>query len=213
MNTKKSPGWGWAVFWLVFLWPLGLFLVLRKYNHKTVIMSASKAPMVAAWILISLGVITLLSNTQRLSTDYFVTLALVSWVVGGVLILIKTKKIKVKAEQYQKYLNRILNCGERNLDNLASAASVTYGQAQTDIQAMIDGGYLQGAIQEANRTIVLVQDMQAAPPPYTVAPAAPSQPDLRQQSRSVRCPGCGANNVVSGGRITECEYCGTPLNG
>jgi hypothetical protein len=37
----------------------------------------------------------------------------------------------------------------------------------------------------------------------SVSPEAPEE--------TVRCPSCGANNVIVSGGITECEYCGTPL--
>jgi len=214
MKTKKSSGWGRVIFWLIIFWPVGLVLLFKKFNDKTALMSTTKAPTVAAWILIALGALMLLTNIKRFFADFSVTVFFLAWVVGGVLILLKIRKTKTKAEQYKKYLNAIVNVGERSIDNIASAVSVTYEQAQTDIQAMIDEGFLKGAyIHEGNRTIVLSQDIQTKQPAYAAVPSASAQSDTWQQPRSVRCPGCGANNVVVGGRITECEYCGTPLNG
>lgn len=210
MKTKKPSGWGWIIFWLIFFWPVGLFLLFKKFNDKTVLISAKKAPTVAAWVLIAFGSLMLLTNIKNFFTDFFVSVIFLAWVVGGVLILQKVRKTKAKAEQYKRYLNVIVNGDERSIDNVASAVSATYGQAQANIQAMIDEGFLKGAyINERNRTVVLSQDARTTRPVYTVA----GQPDIQQQPRSVRCPGCGANNVVFGGQITECEYCGTPVNG
>ncbi|ODU55898.1 MAG: hypothetical protein ABT01_05110 [Clostridium sp. SCN 57-10] len=214
MKAKKPSVWGWVLFWLIVFWPAGLILLFKKSNDKAALMSPTKAATVFTWILIVFGSLMLLANIERFFADFSIAVIFLAWVVGGVLILLKIRKTKAKAEQYKKYLNAIVNVGERSIDNIASAVSVTYGQAQADIQAMIDVGFLSGAyIHEGNRAVVLSQDIQAEQPAYVAAPSASGQLDTRQQPRSVRCPGCGASNVVIGGRITECEYCGTPLNG
>jgi hypothetical protein len=41
-------------------------------------------------------------------------------------------------------------------------------------------------------------------------------PDKRSDGKyrmTVKCPGCGAENFVLPGEVTECEYCGSPLKG
>ncbi|MFD2880219.1 hypothetical protein ACFTAO_36630 [Paenibacillus rhizoplanae] len=37
------------------------------------------------------------------------------------------------------------------------------------------------------------------------------QPRAQQLPKSVRCPGCGAQNTVAPGQSTSCDYCGTTL--
>jgi hypothetical protein len=211
-KEKKTPGWAGIIVWLILFWPVGMILLFKRLNDKTALMSEkTKAPVTAAWILIALGVISLLQNIEQISTNFSSCSISILCIVGGVLILLKIRKSKEKAELYKKYLNAIVNVGERNIENIASAISVTYAEAQRDIQAMIDVGLLKGAyIHEGNRKVVLSQDVQAQQPVYaTDATHGQATP----QDKAIRCPGCGANNIVNGGRITECEYCGTPING
>jgi hypothetical protein len=102
--------------------------------------------------------------------------------------------------------------GERNIDNIASAVSVTYDKAKSDIQIMINEGFLRGAyVHEGEKKVVLAQDAVVQQPTST-AYAVPSV-QAAAAVKAVRCSGCGANNVVSSGQVTECEFCGTLISG
>ena len=211
MKEKKSSGWVAVVVWLILFWPVGLILLFKKFHDKTALMSGmTTVASTVAWILIAFSALMLLSNIGRLTEDAYVSLIFVAWLTGGILILLKVRKSKAKAAQYKKYLNVIVNAGERSIDNIAGALSVPYDDAHRDIKAMIDDGFLHGAyIHEGNRAVVLSQDILAQQAVYV----SPGQGVAPPQPRTVRCSGCGANNVVTGGKITECEYCATPLGG
>ncbi|MCL2280014.1 MAG: hypothetical protein FWC20_11510, partial [Oscillospiraceae bacterium] len=144
------------------------------------------------------------------SFEFFMFLWFAAYLVGGIMILVKLKQTEKLATQFRRYLNIIVNTGERNLTDIASSAAVPYETVRKDIQSMIDYGFLKNAhIDERNHTIVLAQYSQV----QTVAPEqmehAISQSTA--QSGTVRCSGCGANNVVTTGSITECEFCATAL--
>lgn len=212
MKEKKSPRWGWIIFWLIVFWPVGLFLMIKKLNDKSALMSGNtKGLSIAGWVLVAFGAIGFWSEISSGTFDASgVVLALV-FIAGGVLILRKVKATRIKAEQYRKYLNAIVNVGERNVDNIASAVSVTYDKAKSDIQAMIDEGFLKGAYRhEGEHRVVLAQDTGATQQP---ASTMPSSVPVQTVSKAVRCGGCGANNVVTAGQVTECEFCGTPISG
>ena len=121
----------------------------------------------------------------------------------------KASKTKKTAIKYKKYIDIVVNQNVKSIDNVASAVGLSYDVVAKDLQDMINIGYLRDAyIHQGNREIILKQN-EPAPITYaqTVAPgqAAP-------QTIATRCPGCGANNVVAIGRVSECEYCGTPIN-
>ncbi len=117
------------------------------------------------------------------------------------------KQTKGTAEKYKKYIDIVINRNERSLDNIAYAVGLPYDIVAKDLQDMINIGYLRGAfINHGNREISFEQRQ----PAVVVQQAAPGQVPV--QTQAVRCPGCGANNVVVVGRVTECEYCGTPIN-
>ena len=193
MSKKKSLGWGNVVFWVIFFWPVGIFKLLKKLNNNAELMSMTKAPTIAAWVLIVFGSVGLLGNLETLFSEFTVTIIVIAWIIGGVLILRKVRQTNAKADQYKKYLNVIVNVGERSIESIANALSVTYGQAQTDIQAMIDEGFLKGAyIHSGNQTVVLRQDIkngESMNSATLIGSTAKTQSIVQQQSRSMRCTG------------------------
>ena len=214
MNKTKS-GWAGTIIWLILFWPVGLFRLFKKFNDKATLMGGkTKALTVTAWVLIAFSAFCLVISfgADIFAEAWFICLAFFAWIAGGILILLKVEKSKKKAEQYRKYLNVIVNSGERSIDNIASAMSVTYEAARSDIQAMIDDGFLKGAcIHEGKREVVLRQDAPIAQPVYATQSSTAVE-TAPPQIKTVRCSGCGANNVVTDGCVTECEYCGTPLS-
>ena len=82
----------------------------------------------------------------------------------------------------------------------------SYDVAKTDIQKMINKGYLKNAyINEGTREIILpnnnIQEQNG-----TVGNDA-----ANVATKIVACPCCGANNTIVGD-MGECEYCGSPLH-
>jgi len=51
--------------------------------------------------------------------------------------------------------------------------------------------------------------LKSAPVAYTQTEAVGQ---TAPQIIAVHCPGCGANNIVAVGRVSECENCRTPIN-
>ncbi len=207
---KKGTRWGWIIFWLIIFWPVGLFLLIKKLEtDKSALMSKKTGPISAiGWFFTVFGVlgsIGILSNIGD-STAGGMVLALAT-VVGGVLVLIKTSKIKKTGVKYKKYIDLAVNQNVRGIDNIAASVGLSYDAVAKDLQDMINIGYLKDAyIDQGNREIVLEQ---AEPISYTQASTS-DRADT--QKVAVRCPGCGANNVVAVGGVSECEYCGTPIN-
>jgi hypothetical protein len=207
---KKSTSWGWIIFWLIIFWPVGMFLVIRKLaTDKSALMSGKKGALpVVAWFLIVIGgmvLIGLLSDTSGDSGGgVIVALAMI---VGGILLLRKSSKTQQIAAKYKKYIDIVVNQNVRSIDHVASAVGLPYDVVINDLQDMINIGYLKDAyIYQGNREIALKQPEPAI---YTQTATARQAP---AQTVAIRCPGCGANNVVSVGRVSECEYCGTPIN-
>ena len=208
--VKSSMSWGWIVFWLIVFWPVGLFLMVKKLaNDKSAMMSGKTGTVsVIGWILVgigSIGFFSELSSSNNGAAGLFVAIA---FIVGGTLLLIKASKTKKIAVKYKKYIDMVINQNVRSIDNIASASSLSYDEVVKDLQNMIDIGYLSNAyIHQGNREIVLKQNEPAVymgtPVINQVAPP---------QMVAKRCPGCGANNVVTAGRVSECEYCGNQIS-
>lgn len=207
---KKNTSWGWTIFWLVFFWPVGLFLVIKKFaTDKSALMSGKIGVLLAVgWILIvfgALGFIGLIGDPDGIG-GVIIALLLVA---GGILLLNKVSKTKKTASIYKKYIDVIVNQNIQSIDNVASAVGLSYEAVAKDLQDMINIGYLKDAyIHQGNREIIL---KQREPVPVVYAQTVGTEQAV-SQAKVVRCSGCGANNTIMVGSVSECEYCGTPIN-
>ncbi|MCL2828749.1 MAG: hypothetical protein FWD99_08455 [Oscillospiraceae bacterium] len=132
-----------------------------------------------------------------------------TWLGGGIWINEVSKRMKLTGTRYRKYIAIIANEGQKSIDAIASAMGVAYAVAVSDLQQMIDLGFLVDAhIDTESREIHLAK---APPPPREPeTPPVPEAPVAQAQERVVACNGCGANKRVSA-QVGECEYCGSPL--
>lgn len=211
-NNKISGIYSWPVIILalLFFWPLGLFLIIKRTTlDKTAVMKVSfgKGLKITAIVLLVLGGFGIIGSFNPF--DFGSLVIFLFFIAGGVILLIKARKIKSEGKSIKKYLAIIVNGGERQLDAVASATGKQYDVVKNDVQNMIDKGFLKNAyINENTREVVLASsapaNTNAGQPTGGATPAA-------VQTRVIACPCCGANNTVSG-NLGECEYCGSPLN-
>jgi hypothetical protein len=185
-------------------------MVIKKLStDKSALMSGKTGTLSAiGWILIVIGAVGSIGIISDPSNDAAGGIIIgLAMIVGGVLVLRKASKTKKTAAKYKKYIDIVVNQNTRSIDNIAATAGLSYDVAVKDLQDMINIGYLKDAyVNKGSREIILKQN---EPEAYTQA----STNDLANtQKIAVRCPGCGANNIVVVGRVSECEYCGTPIN-
>lgn len=94
------------------------------------------------------------------------------------------------------------------------------GQSEADVSRdllylqkyrLLDSGLL--FHEGADEAAPAAQGGQAAPSPFSPPASGPSNPQRgpQQLPKSVRCPGCGAQNTVAPGQSTACAYCGTMI--
>ena len=208
-DNKLSFLYSWPAIIIAFFvfWPVGLFLLFKRVaNDKKTAMGAAKLIRgigIASCVFAAIGFLASFS-------DDFGSALIVVLIFGGagVALISLAKKMKTEAENVKKYLAIIVNGNERMLDNIASAIGKDYATVRSDVQKLIDKGYLKNAyINENAREVVL--PVKAAPAPVYTA-ATPNAPAAPVQVRVVTCPCCGANNTIAGA-VGECEYCGAPL--
>ena len=207
-NISKLYSWPVIILALIFFWPLGLFLIIKRTSvDKKAAMASGKLIKglgIASCCMAALGFLVCLSDGFD-GTDVGM---IIFFAAAGAALLYLANKIKKEADSVKQYLNIIVNGGERQLDSVAAATGKQYDVVKKDVQKMIDKGFLKNAyINENTREVVLPSavptNANVAQPTGGAAPAA-------VQTRVIACPCCGANNTISGD-IGECEYCGTPL--
>lgn len=205
---KKGTKWGWIIFWLFLFWPVGLFLLIKKLaTDKAALMSRKTGALsVIGWILLIVGCMGFLAELSSGPDGYGMMLVLI-FAAGGFLLLRKASKTKKTAARYKKYIDIVVNQNVRGIDNIVSVVGLSYDVVVKDLQDMINIGYLKDAyIHLGNREIIMKQQESVVYAQGTYAGQSVTQ------TKAVRCPGCGANNVVTVGRVSECEYCSTPIN-
>lgn len=209
MEQAKTTSWGWIIFWLIIFWPVGLYLVVKKLDiDKSALMSnKTRILTVIGWVLIFVGFVGTVSILGEEGDIGSLTVGLIL-IVGGVLLLVRSLKIKKLAIKYKKYINIVVNQDVRSIDDIASAVDRPYDDVVEDLQHMINIGYLNDAyIHKGKREIILKQVSAHS------ANQEGSVFQSQEQGKVVRCSGCGANNVVTIGKVSECEYCATAITG
>lgn len=214
-NGKISGLYSWPVIILalIIFWPVGLFLIIKRFSiDKRAAVSAGGKGLKGLGI--GLAVFGAIGFVGCISEPDGAGGAVVAFffILGGVLLIRKAKKLSQEAEKTKQYLAIIVNGNVHQLDGIAAATGKTYDVVKADVQKMIQNGYLKNAyINENTREVVLPSAAPAAPaatPVFTnpLQPAAPVQP----QAKIVACPCCGANNTIYDA-TGECEYCGSPI--
>lgn len=213
-NGKEGDRLGLDYFLLIIFWPVGLFLLIRKLaTDKSALMSGKTGSLTVVALFLTifggLGFLGMLLDTSG-DTEGVLggAIIVIAMMVGGILLLRKASKTKKTAIRYKKYIDIVVNQDVRSLDNISSAVGLPYDVVAKDLQDMINIGYLKDAyINQGNREITLKQHESVI---YTQVSVVGQVAAV--QTKAVRCTGCGANNVVTVGKVSECEYCGTPIN-
>lgn len=205
MARKKTMRWGWIIFWIIVFWPVGLYLAIKKLQPRPKAIAIA----VIAWFLIALEALILFSEFTGASSGENDIIIILIVGISGILLLRKSFTVKKTAVRYERYTD-IINGGILDIESIAATASVPYDVVMKDLQKMTDTEYLENVyIDRGNKKVVFSQQIAD---PHFVYNTPPSQPLEETKSKSVRCPGCGALNVITAGKASECEYCGTPLN-
>jgi hypothetical protein len=212
MAEKKSTGWGWIIFWLIIFWPVGLFLIIRKLStDKSALMSGKTGTItVIGWILAVIGGLALIGS----DFDFGTIVVGAALLAGGIVLIRKANQTKTMAAKYKKYIDFVVNQNIKSIDHIAASVGLPYETTAKELQDMINLGYLHGSINHETREILLVQNVPVQMVQNAVSGIASGVASAFQTNTTTtaRCPGCGANNVVTTGKITECEYCGTPIS-
>ena len=202
-NVKlRGAPWTWIVIAFVIFWPIGMFLLIKKIAiERGTALTCSKSVTNLSYVLFGLAVVYML---MALTGNMHFVVAGAMCIIGGYVMHLYANKSKVTSGKYKKYIDLVVNHRQTSIDNIAVAVGVTYSAAVFDLQKMISSGYFTGTrIDHSNRAII----MNA--PQFGSDPFAKSS--KREQDRVASCESCGANNVVTSGRLPECEYCGSPL--
>lgn len=201
---KKSASWGAITLWLIFFFPVGIFLIIKKVtNEKFSYIKNGKALKNLGIVLMCFGAIYLImsiTDDVAMLTAFFIFGGL------GVLSFVKGNQYIKKGNKYNRYVS-IINANNTLIDNIAAAYPTSFEQATEDIQSMLDDGYFMNSYIDLNRR-ELIMPQRSVSVNVTV-----NQNTTRTETQptSVKCKNCGATNMLVPSTVNECEYCGSPL--
>jgi len=209
---KKSLPWGVVIVILIWLFPVGIWLVWRKMSIETLNMQKNgKTLRVIGFIFAGISLMYLvLGLTGELKAEdngsivggIIIILTLLGG--GGLAAIIGGNKYIKNGKKYDKYAAIINAGGENDIDSIAAIYPTSYDEAVDDLQKMIDYGYFSNAyIDQSRRKLILSYSYNDNEENIVY--------EEKQKPEVIKCPNCGAVNSITSGKGNKCEYCGSEL--
>ena len=213
--TKKGISWVVIIVLMIFFFPVGIGLAIYK-THKepeNYVINGNKL-FIAGIVWVVIGLICLSSDS-----DSSVATCILCALLGGFMIWDGFMH-KQLGSKFDKYRAVISNSTTGSLDSIAAALDVSYDQAVGVIEDMIKKGAIPDSYIDNNERKVVSPLIKAAAPqvavyvqaPIANVPAATATVQTVPQTKTVKCPNCGANNSITVGSDNLCDYCGSPLS-
>lgn len=207
-EIKQTPSWKAVIILLIVFWPVGLYLLYKKLSgDKVAFFKNSKALKIVGIVFVVFAAMYILMTiTGDMKTSDGLS-AFVFFGAGGGLMLYVSNRIKNNGEKFKKYISIVVNNKQTSIDNIAAAIPTDYVQATKDLQKMIDMGYFESAYIDATAREIILHNERNQQSDNTQGD------NLNEESKFkvVVCKNCGANNKVMEGQVSECEFCGSPL--
>ncbi len=192
MKTKPLS-WFLTIFLSIIYFPASIYLI---YNRAT--FGNLKSLSTSAKILKYSG---LFNAFIGLSGLFLVQEQLITYLVMlliGIFMLIKAKTMKENSDYFANYFTLITQNKIYKFNELASIVTgKTPEEVAIDINTMVTIGYFSD---------FYVEQLSNSNVNFETEPF-----NIPNQRTNKNCPGCGANLILTSGKISECEYCGTKI--
>ncbi len=124
MQKQKSVSWGWIIFWCIFFFPVGVYLIFERLKiDKTATLNNSKTVITISYVLMFFSLASLTSIPTEGSS---MILAFFVYGLGGAWLYRVGKKMKAAGERYKKYITLIINQNITMVDSIAHSLNLTY---------------------------------------------------------------------------------------
>lgn len=135
----------------------------------------------------------------------------------GVMLVIFSRRRSKLIKEFKKYVSVICSEQTDSIAGLASAMGTSPDVVKRNLELMIEKNYFVNThINQETGCIIIGsgtnhQQREARPIPQTNT--AQSQSSSHTQMIQITCKCCGGINRIERGSISECDYCGSPING
>ncbi len=168
-------------------------------NKKLIVPIKIKFLQIIGWFCIFFGIIALSSpNDENVGLVLFDYVFSAIFIGFGIYVVLKARKVTKALARYRLYISSIIYSKTQSIETLATATGVPYDKVVDDLETMISDGYLKNYYVNKGSKLILSNEVE--------------EKSGEEKTVTVRCGGCGANNVVKTGSITECQFCGAPIS-
>ncbi|MCL2121897.1 MAG: hypothetical protein FWH28_06565 [Clostridiales bacterium] len=235
---QRGISWTAVILGLIFCWPLGLFLLIKKArtDRESAVKKDTKTS-VTGWLLLFIG-LSLFGTFSGAGRNNTVMLFFAIFILcGGFVSLITTRRNNLDGYKYRCYIDGIVNHGLTSLQDIANFVQIHEKQVVKDLKQMIKMGYFDHAhIDEKLGEIHIFQRRphvhhqdpyyegpRKAEASFRQADQAQAQSGSDRSSRTseqnatdavellMACRSCGAQNWIVPGARNHCDFCGSPL--
>lgn len=161
----------------------------------------------AGWAALCILTMCVVSSEMDIYTDiiYVIFAAL-----GIKLFLVGRKRKKMRLE-FKKYVACLSSNPTGQLENLAAASGTSVDVVKKNIQYMLKKKFFSNAyLDEKNNCLVLASKAGRA---VSVENNVSESKQQNVNYVTVHCPNCGGVNKVTAGKVGECDFCGSPIQG
>ncbi len=216
---KKTVHIGWVILAFIFFWPVFIYLVYKNMKDDDAFLTRYQPTngynttyiVIGAFIILisGLGLLGTLSMPDEDLVSSLIIFILMA--VGGIACITTANKYKIRNIKYQNYYKLVTTQNMSNINQIASTAGFSPQQTTIDLQAMVWGGFLDGYVVNKQTGEVVPRQMNQQMRPQAPVQNRPNPAPTQTKTTTVRCAGCGANNVVIIGQTAICEYCDTAI--
>ena len=207
INKKINEGWytsvGAIILAFIFFWPVGIVLLYLRSIEK--IGKYKVVSNTLLWCGIALaGFGILVMGTSAEAEDFVSTVIIffILCVLPGIILIGKGIKRKIKLKYYQKYLQCIGFKKKVSINYLSEKREIDKETVINDISDMIHKKIISGYINDYDELIL-----------DGYLEYAEKMKKHEKLTKVIKCEECGAQNSIVSGETSECEYCGTILQG
>lgn len=214
---KKSFSWGIIIVMFIIFFPIGIFMLVKKVkDEKFNYINNGRALLIIGGVLLGFIVLTCITNTNGIivtsngSIKISETDSMVMIVLGGagLFSIIKGYDYMSKGKRYSRYVEIVNTSNDLRIASIAAVFPTTYNSAVADLRTMIDMGYFMNSYIDLQRG-ELVRMMPGSN--VVLNGNNYNRSNNIKQLRTIKCPNCGATNMVVPGVLNECEYCGSKI--
>jgi hypothetical protein len=212
MKNNKELIFSWPVIVIAFIifWPVGLgLLVMRMNSDKVLLLQSGRVLSLFSWLSGCLVLVGITANIDE-GYDSFDIGLITFFLIATIVLNYFGRRLKRKGLKYKKYIDLVVNSGIMDIETLSNLMSKPYEEVYSDIEEMIEKGYFKRTYINDKHQIVIVSSKVNDVP----LDSSSSNSDEREIRKVVvRCSACGANNEVGINKVSECEYCGSKIQG